>query len=96
MNWDGIASEWDLVKDKIKGRWGKLTDEDLHRIAGRRDHLIARLRELYGMNEAHAEAQLRDWERHQEPIFFTQAAPAPVAAMALAYAPAPDSSSPHS
>jgi uncharacterized protein YjbJ (UPF0337 family) len=74
MNWDGIVSEWDLVKAKIRGRWDKLTDEDLHLIAGRREHLIARLQELYGLNEEHAEAQLRDWERHQEPIHFATAA----------------------
>ena len=68
MNWDRGAENWTQIESKIKERWGKLTEDDLERIAGERDQLIDRLQELYGLNEVHAEAELRDWERHQEPI----------------------------
>jgi uncharacterized protein YjbJ (UPF0337 family) len=74
MDWDRVAGNWTQVKGKIKDRWGKLTDDDLERIAGERDQLIGRLQELYGSNEAHAEAELRDWERHQEPIVHAESA----------------------
>jgi uncharacterized protein YjbJ (UPF0337 family) len=74
MNWDGITSGWDVVKVDIKGRWDKLSEEDLQGIAGSRDQLVGRLQALYGLNAEGAEAQVRDWERHQEPIFFARAA----------------------
>jgi uncharacterized protein YjbJ (UPF0337 family) len=71
MNWDHGVGNWTQIEGKIKERWGKLTDDDLERIAGERDQLIGRLQELYGLTEVHAEAELRDWERHQEPIDHT-------------------------
>ena len=70
MDWDGIAGEWQQVKDKVQHRWGKLTHDDLDHVAGQRELLIGRLRAIYGLSEEHAEAQLRDWERHQDPIVF--------------------------
>ena len=85
MDWDGVASDWEQVKNRFKQRWGKLTHDDLDHIAGRRELLLARLRAIYGLNKEHAEAQLRDWERHQEPIVFPDAGPrsgAPAAALA--------------
>jgi uncharacterized protein YjbJ (UPF0337 family) len=68
MNWDRDGGNWTEIKGRIKDRWSKLTDDDLERIAGERDQLIDRLQELYGLNEVHVEAALRDWERHQDPI----------------------------
>ncbi|MBI4502314.1 MAG: CsbD family protein [Gemmatimonadetes bacterium] len=40
MNWDTIAGRWTDVKGKVRGQWGKLTDDDLDVIAGRRDQLV--------------------------------------------------------
>ena len=47
------------------------TLDDLTDIAGKRETLIGRLQALYGLNEQRAEAELRDWERHQRPIEVT-------------------------
>jgi uncharacterized protein YjbJ (UPF0337 family) len=55
-------------------RWSKLTSDDLDGIAGKRDQLIGKLQELYELNEVHVEAELRDWERHQDPIVAAAAA----------------------
>jgi uncharacterized protein YjbJ (UPF0337 family) len=44
MNWDRIEGNWKQVKGKAKEQWGKLTDEQLDVIAGKRDQLSARSR----------------------------------------------------
>jgi uncharacterized protein YjbJ (UPF0337 family) len=68
MNWEPLAGDWKNIKGRLMARWSKLTDDDLEGIAGQRDRLLGRLREIYGLTTERAEAQLRDWERHQEPI----------------------------
>ncbi len=68
MIWEHIGDDWQQLKGRLKNRWGKLTDDDLDAIAGQRQHLLRRLQELYGSTVERAEAELRDWERHQEPL----------------------------
>jgi len=68
MNWNSTQGDWERIKNDLKDRWDKLTDDDLEGIDGQRARLAARLRELYGLSEDHAEAELRDWERHREPL----------------------------
>jgi len=40
MNWDMISGQWKQMKGKVKENWGVLTDDELDRIAGKRDQLI--------------------------------------------------------
>ena len=40
MNWDRIAGDWKQLTGKVKEKWGKLTDDDLTTIAGKRDQLL--------------------------------------------------------
>ncbi|HEX4956459.1 MAG TPA: general stress protein CsbD [Thermoanaerobaculia bacterium] len=68
MNWEQMEVDWQRVGGDLRTRWSALTDEDLEGIAGKRERLLGRLREIYGLTEKGAEAELRDWERHQEPI----------------------------
>jgi len=37
MNWDRIEGNWKQIKGKAKAQWGKLTDDQLEVIAGRRE-----------------------------------------------------------
>jgi uncharacterized protein YjbJ (UPF0337 family) len=39
MNWDKIQGEWKEAKGKLRAKWGKLTDDDLESIAGKKDVL---------------------------------------------------------
>jgi hypothetical protein len=43
MNWDRIEGNWKQVTGKAKEQWGKLTDDDLQVVAGRRDQLAVLL-----------------------------------------------------
>jgi uncharacterized protein YjbJ (UPF0337 family) len=63
MNWDQIAGSWKQMKGKAKEQWGKLTDDDLAFIDGKRDELIGRIQERYGVRKEVAERQLSEWER---------------------------------
>ena len=43
MNWDRIAGNWKQFEGKVKEKWGKLTDDDLTTIAGKRERIRSRL-----------------------------------------------------
>jgi uncharacterized protein YjbJ (UPF0337 family) len=58
MNWDRIQGNWTQFKGKVKEKWGKLTDDDLDVIAGKRDQLIGKLQERYGKNRDEVEREL--------------------------------------
>jgi uncharacterized protein YjbJ (UPF0337 family) len=63
MNWDQVAGNWNQFKGQIKVKWGKLTDDDLAMIDGKRDQFIGRVQERYGIAKEEAEKQIKDWER---------------------------------
>ncbi len=63
MNWDQIAGNWKKMSGTVKQKWGQLTDDDLTQIAGKRDQLIGRVQERYGIAKEEAERQVDDWER---------------------------------
>jgi uncharacterized protein YjbJ (UPF0337 family) len=48
MNLDRIEGNWRQFKGKVKERWGKLTDDELDVIAGKRDQLSGTLQKAYG------------------------------------------------
>ena len=61
MNWDIIQGKWNQVKGDIRTQWGKLTDDDLDLIGGKKDKLIGTLQERYGKRRDEAEAELDNW-----------------------------------
>jgi len=60
--WEKIKGSWNQTKGAIKEQWGKLTDDDLLEIQGRRDQLIGKIQTRYGISQAEAEAQVSGWE----------------------------------
>ncbi len=62
MNWDQIAGNWKQLKGRAKEQWARLTDDDLTFINGKRDQLIGRVQERYGIAKEDAERQVKDWE----------------------------------
>ena len=61
MNWDRVEGNWKQVKGKVKENWGKLTDDDVDVIEGRRDQLVGKLQEKYGIAREEAERQVADF-----------------------------------
>ena len=58
MNSDKIEGNWKQIKGKVKEQWGKLTDDDLDVIAGKRDQLLGRIQERHGIAKDEAHKQL--------------------------------------
>jgi len=67
MNWDRIEGNWKQFKGSALQQWGKLTDDQLDVVAGKRDLLLGRIQEAYGITKDETEKQLAAWqERVQE------------------------------
>jgi uncharacterized protein YjbJ (UPF0337 family) len=62
MNWDYIEGNWKQFKGNAKEQWGKLTDDQLDVIAGKRDQLAGRIQETYGITKDAVEQQVTDWQ----------------------------------
>lgn len=67
MNEDQIHGNWLQLKGKVKEQWGKLTDDDLDVINGKRDQLIGKLQERYGIAKDEAERQFKDFLDASDP-----------------------------
>lgn len=63
MNWDIVAGNWKQFQGKVKTQWGKLTDDQLDQIAGKRVELAGRIQEAYGISKDEAEQQIKDFEK---------------------------------
>jgi uncharacterized protein YjbJ (UPF0337 family) len=61
MNENELKGNWQMVKGKVREKWGKLTDQDLEVIAGKRDQLVGKLRERYGHAQAEAERSVMEF-----------------------------------
>ena len=62
MNWDRIEGDWKQLKGNVKVQWGKLTDNQLDVIAGKRDQLGGKIQETYGISKDEVEKQLSGWQ----------------------------------
>ena len=63
MNWDRFEGNWKQLKGSVRARWGQLTDNDMEQIAGRKDQLIGRIQERYGLAREAAQQQADEWIR---------------------------------
>jgi len=66
MDWNRVEGDWKQMKGKVKEKWGKLTDDDLTAIAGRRDQLEGKIQERYGYAKNQARREIEDWYRSTE------------------------------
>jgi uncharacterized protein YjbJ (UPF0337 family) len=54
MNKDILEGQWKQIRGEAKAWWGKLTDNDLDRAAGKFDVLVGILQEKYGYTRQQA------------------------------------------
>ena len=62
MNWDVVEGNWKQFKGHVKEQWGKLTDDHIDSIAGKRDQLLGKVQETYGVTKDQAEVQVKAFE----------------------------------
>ncbi|MDQ7990211.1 MAG: CsbD family protein [Candidatus Dactylopiibacterium sp.] len=70
MNWDRIEGNWLQIKGKVREQWGKLTDDDLDVVNGRREQLTGKIQERYGVAKDQAEKEVNEWERRVDDRWF--------------------------
>lgn len=63
MNWDRIKGNWHEFKGKAKQQWGKLTDDDLDVVDGKREELAGKIQNRYGIAKDEAERQIDEWQK---------------------------------
>jgi len=72
MNWDRIEGNWKQFKGNAKQQWGKLSDDQLEVIAGKRDDLSGKIQEAYGISKDETEKQLIEWQKSMRDIVHTK------------------------
>ncbi|QPM90379.1 CsbD family protein [Pseudooceanicola algae] len=63
MNWDRIQGNWKQFKGQAQANWGELTNDDLDVVEGRREELVGKIQERYGIAKDEAERQVDDFTR---------------------------------
>ena len=61
MDWNRIEGDWKRMKGSAKEQWGRLTDDDLAAINGRREQLEGKLQERYGYAKDRIKREIEDW-----------------------------------
>jgi uncharacterized protein YjbJ (UPF0337 family) len=68
MNWNAIETQWSHLKSDLKAHWSKLTDDDIEHLAAKRDKLVTKLVERYGVVKEEAERQVDEWSHKVDAI----------------------------
>jgi uncharacterized protein YjbJ (UPF0337 family) len=66
MNWDRVEGNWNEFKGKVqqqwgKQQWGKLTNDDLSQVNGKRTELCGHLQQRYGYAKDQADREIDTW-----------------------------------
>lgn len=65
MNWKEIEAHWPHVKAQAQSKWRKLSADDLALVAGKRDRLIGRLEERYGLPKGEGAQHVDEWSNYE-------------------------------
>ena len=60
-----MEERWHGIVGDAKQRWSMFSEEELHSLAGKRDELIQKLKEKYGMSHEQAEKEVNDFQQSQ-------------------------------
>ncbi|MEX2120152.1 MAG: CsbD family protein [Pirellulales bacterium] len=60
LNAQEIQGHWDMLRGKVKEKWGQLTDDDLQIVGGNVDQLVGRIQQKTGQQRREIESFLDD------------------------------------
>ena len=63
MDWNRVEGNWKQFTGRVKEKWGKLTDDDLDVINGRRGQLEGKIQERYGIAKDQVRSEVDTWLR---------------------------------
>lgn len=61
MNWDRVEGNWKQFTGKVQEQWGKLTNDEIDQVAGKREQLEGLIQNRYGVAKDEAKRQVDDW-----------------------------------
>ena len=61
LNTDILEGKWKQLKGQTQQQWGKLTNDELDKISGKREELVGLVQERYGYARARAEEEVDDF-----------------------------------
>ena len=56
-----FEGKWNQLKGRVRETWGKLTDDDVEKVAGKRDSLVGQIQEKYGRSKIEAENEVNEF-----------------------------------
>jgi uncharacterized protein YjbJ (UPF0337 family) len=75
MNWDQIEGEWKQLRGQLKSKWAKFTDDDVKNLGAKKDDLVGKIQERYGVMKDAAEKQVDQWIAELKPHSDTSTTP---------------------
>src|ERR1035437_2939896 len=66
MDWNIIEGKWKELKGRAREEWGKLTNDELEEIGGKKDRLVGKLQQKYGYASDEADRRADEWAKHQD------------------------------
>jgi uncharacterized protein YjbJ (UPF0337 family) len=61
--WTGTSSR---ASGKAREQWGKLTDDELEEVGGKKDRLVGKLQQKYGYAADEADRRADEWAKQQD------------------------------
>ena len=61
MNSHQLKGNWKQFVGKAKEKWGRLTNDDWTVVEGKRDQLVGKIQERYGLAKDQVRKEVDDW-----------------------------------
>ena len=61
MNWDHIEDNWKQFSATVKEKWGRLTDDEIAEMKGKREKLEAKIQQTYGHAKDQIKKDIDEW-----------------------------------
>ena len=66
LDWNIIEGKWKELKGHAREQWGKLTDDELEEVGGKKDRLVGKLQQKYGYAADEADRRADEWAKQQD------------------------------
>lgn len=68
MNWNRIEGNWKEIKGNVQEQWGRLNDDEMVMMSGRRAHLAGKIQKIHGANQDESDKRHVDAKKRQQRV----------------------------
>lgn len=58
-----IKGNWNVIKGKLKQKYGDLTDDDLEYVEGKEDEMLGRIQKKVGKSKEEIAGEIKKWDK---------------------------------